>query len=162
MKELEINNWDTDSCAKEEPNMEKECWPEGELEPVHDPIVELEGLYKLIKTGGFLYLDLPNIGSFGHHVWSQSWMGIDVPRHLNLPSRSILCDTLQRIGFKNIKFYSRPGIWKSFSVKSARLNIGRRFDDSSCDESLTFPKTRDYTIEALEFLTITCIKPENA
>jgi 2-polyprenyl-3-methyl-5-hydroxy-6-metoxy-1,4-benzoquinol methylase len=132
------------------------------IEHVHDPIHELKGLFQLLKPGGFLYLDTPNIGSFGHQFWSKYWLGLDAPRHLTLPSRSILEDLLQRLGFRDIQFIQRPGAWKSISLKSARLKIGRRYNDGSADHELKLPIYRDESPESSEFLTVTCVKPTDA
>ncbi len=129
------------------------------IEHIHDPIAELERIFILLRPGGFLYIDAPNIESFGHHFWSRYWLGLDAPRHLSLPTSKVLSEALIRLGFIDIKFIERPGIWGSISVKSARLELGKAYNDPSSDHALRMPKTPPFGLRGSEFLTLTAVKP---
>lgn len=129
------------------------------IEHVHNPTRELEVMYTLLSSGGMLYLDTPNIDSFGHSFWRQYWLGLDAPRHLSLPTKDMLSTSLSRLGFTDIKFIRRPQVWKSLSVMSARQELGKKYRDSSDDHKLRLPSKYTVTDENLEMLTLTCLKP---
>ena len=130
------------------------------IEHVHNPIEDLERIFQLLKPGGFFYLDTPNIASFGHSFWKKYWLGLDAPRHLSLPTKNMLTETLKNLGFTNIEFVNRPRVYQSFSVKSARLENGKNYRDPSADHQLRLPKTKPNGDEISEFLTVICVKPK--
>lgn len=134
------------------------------IEHLHDPLAELERIYLLLKPGGFLYIDLPNVNSFGHSFWGRYSFGLDIPRHLNLPTKKVLLESLEKKGFVNAQNLCRPNMWKKLSVYSARLELGRDYRDSSCDKKLRLPEHRlarnnCFNPDNAEFLTVTCRKP---
>lgn len=73
------------------------------LEHIPDPVQALKKLHTVPRPGGFLYLDLSNIGSLGHEIYERHWRGLEEPRHLTLPSFIRLNASLRNIGFVNIE-----------------------------------------------------------
>ncbi|CDW92336.1 conserved hypothetical protein [Thiomonas sp. CB2] len=73
------------------------------IEHVHDPIALLHDLYRLLKPGGRLWLETPNINSLGAVRFKKYWRGLEVPRHLVLFSPSSLQTSLMNAGFKQIE-----------------------------------------------------------
>jgi 2-polyprenyl-3-methyl-5-hydroxy-6-metoxy-1,4-benzoquinol methylase len=73
------------------------------IEHVHEPIALLRELYRLLKPGGFLWLETPNIDSLGSTRFQRHWRGLEVPRHLTLFNPTSLCESLSHAGFKQIE-----------------------------------------------------------
>lgn len=69
------------------------------IEHVHDPVGVLEHAYALLKPGGWLYVDTPNIDAVGHANFKEHWRGLEVPRHLLIFNGVALERVLQGIGF---------------------------------------------------------------
>lgn len=74
------------------------------IEHVTDPAELLRTVRSILKPGGILYLEAPNADSEGVNVFGKYWRGLEVPRHLAIPTRHALEDMLKREGF-------RPGQW---------------------------------------------------
>lgn len=79
------------------------------IEHAHDPIQMLNDAYALLKPGGVLYIDTPNIDAFGHHKFNKHWRGLEIPRHLVLFNWESITELLNKTGFTD-----------SISVPSAR------------------------------------------
>jgi 2-polyprenyl-3-methyl-5-hydroxy-6-metoxy-1,4-benzoquinol methylase/rubredoxin len=52
------------------------------LEHVHDLHTYMRRLGELLKSGGFLFIAVPNYTSYDAGVYQQYWAAYDVPRHL--------------------------------------------------------------------------------
>lgn len=81
------------------------------IEHVHAPIDLLQSIYRMLKPGGMLWLETPNVRSLGHRKYKENWRGIEPPRHLVLFNCEILKCLLTRIGFTKIRQY-----WHGMSV----------------------------------------------
>lgn len=73
------------------------------LEHVHAPLSWLRELHRLIKPGGTLWLQTPNIGSIGHARYGKNWRGLEPPRHLTLWTLDTLCRGLKEVGFRQVR-----------------------------------------------------------
>ena len=69
------------------------------MEHVHYPNELLMKIKKALKPGGKLLLSSPNSTSKYRYHFSENWRGLEVPRHLSIPSALNLKDKLQNIGF---------------------------------------------------------------
>ncbi len=94
------------------------------LEHVPEPVSTLKILCTLLRPGGFLYLDLPNISSLGHEFFGSYWRGLEVPRHLSLPNRMQLHRTLLEVGFTDPVFRNRHDIFYEMATRSALMAAG--------------------------------------
>jgi len=54
------------------------------IEHLSDPVKVLEACHGLLKPGGQLWLETPNIESIGHVYFQENWRGLEPPRHLVL------------------------------------------------------------------------------
>lgn len=94
------------------------------IEHVHDPVKLLKACHNLLKPGGQLWLQTPNIDSFGHKLFQKNWRGLESPRHLVLFNRKSLKLALRKAGFsmsRNIS-YSRVAI----NIYKASFAIAQR------------------------------------
>lgn len=71
------------------------------IEHVHDPIVALREVHRILKPGGMIWMATPNLDSAGHHQFSCYWRGLEPPRHLVLFNASSLRLAYERCGFVN-------------------------------------------------------------
>lgn len=70
------------------------------LEHVHEPQRFLHSMYRLLRPGGTLWLQTPNIDSIGHRTYGRFWRGLEPPRHLTLMTLESLCIAMEKTGLK--------------------------------------------------------------
>lgn len=90
------------------------------IEHVHDPLKLLASCFRLLKPGGHLWLETPNLDAVGHTRYGRHWLALDPPRHLILFTwaslRSALCDA----GFVSVSpLPRRPLTVRTFSASEA-------------------------------------------
>lgn len=73
------------------------------IEHVHNPEAFLEHIYLLLKPGGILWLETPNIQSYGHDYFKVNWRGLEPPRHLVIFNNTSLRNLLSRVGFQSVQ-----------------------------------------------------------
>lgn len=73
------------------------------IEHVHDPRTTLAFCYQLLKPGGWIWLETPNLSALGHMCFGASWRGLEPPRHLVLFTRSSLQYLLETAGFQKVE-----------------------------------------------------------
>ena len=81
------------------------------VEHVHEPVALLRRLYELLKPGGMLWLETPNIDSLGSRRFGRNWRGLEPPRHLVMFTTKALVSCLQDAGFKDVR-----RLWRGISV----------------------------------------------
>ncbi len=69
------------------------------IEHVHNPGSLLTECHRILKPGGQLIINTPNLDSWGHRIFRQNWMALDPPRHLFVYSRNSLRSISQKAGF---------------------------------------------------------------
>lgn len=52
------------------------------LEHLHNPAQTLAEIYRILKPGGTLIVQVPNFNSLASRLFKENWSGLDVPRHL--------------------------------------------------------------------------------
>lgn len=70
------------------------------IEHVTDPLATLGLLKKLLKAGGRLVVQTPNLSSLGHRRFGGEWRGLEPPRHLFLFTPQALTTMMGSAGFK--------------------------------------------------------------
>jgi len=70
------------------------------IEHVHDPVGLLRECRRVLKPGGNLVFLTPNIDSWGHEVFKDSWLNLDPPRHLALFTAAGLRRAAQEAGLR--------------------------------------------------------------
>lgn len=85
------------------------------LEHVPDPQALLGRLYRWLKPGGSLYVELPNADATGLAIFGRYWRGLEAPRHFSLPNRTALLDAFERAGFsldhQHLDRSARQWVW---------------------------------------------------
>lgn len=95
------------------------------IEHVHDPLAVLRRCHALLKPGGWIWLETPNIESPGHQRYRSDWRGLEPPRHLVLFSRDSLFRTLVQAGFNSIADQPyRPLCSAIFAASESTANSG--------------------------------------
>lgn len=69
------------------------------IEHVFDPVKMLAQCWTLLKPGGQVWIETPNINSFGYARFQADWRGLEAPRHLVLLNRYSMDHVLRRAGF---------------------------------------------------------------
>lgn len=95
------------------------------LEHVHEPRQLIQAIHRLLKPGGSVYIDTPNMGSKGARYWGRNWRGIEAPRHLVLFSLAGLVELLKASGFEQIEIKRRTVVRKFIYLSSFRMQHGK-------------------------------------
>lgn len=94
------------------------------IEHVHEPLETLVDMYRLLKPGGQLWLETPNIESVGHNYFGRNWRGLEPPRHLAVFSPRSLRMALERAGFSGIQYKPAPSPLRGIVAVSEALRQG--------------------------------------
>jgi len=83
------------------------------IEHVHDPIVALREVHRILKPGGRIWIATPNIDGAGHRLFGRHWRGLEPPRHLVMFNSSSLRLACERGGFVNVVLERSPptAVW---------------------------------------------------
>lgn len=73
------------------------------IEHVYEPLTVLRICHTLLKPGGWIWLETPNLDSLGRQRYQANWRGLEPPRHLVLFTRASLTQTLRQAGFQAIQ-----------------------------------------------------------
>lgn len=95
------------------------------IEHVHDPVDVLRRCRSLLKPGGRLWLETPNIGGFGYARFGAYWRDLDPPRHLVLFNRRSLQRALIGAGFLPPVVLARPSACSGAFAGSFAMTLGR-------------------------------------
>ena len=137
------------------------------IEHVYEPKLFLRQCLKLLKPGGQIFIDTPNLKSLGHRRYGRNWRGLEPPRHLVLFDWDSLESLMSELGIRDIRRFPRSAVYSSMNAQSLRIEEGR--DPYVASE----PKQRDilaglYAILRVylnyrqsEFVTLVAWKPEN-
>jgi len=73
------------------------------LEHLHEPVAILTEVYRCLKGGGRLWIEVPNIESYDAQLYGPLWRHLDVPLHLNHFAPDTLDAMLRQCGFDEIQ-----------------------------------------------------------
>ncbi len=99
------------------------------IEHVHDPLQTLQACHRLLKPGGRLWLETPNVNSMGHRLFGKNWRGLEAPRHLVLFSQQALVHALEQAGFCALTALPVPGSRRWMFERSLSMLVGRWPED---------------------------------
>jgi SAM-dependent methyltransferase len=72
------------------------------LEHTDSPQLHLSKAYKLLKDGGYIFIEFPRYNCLESKIFAKNWFHLDLPRHLShLTDKGINC-LLSRCGFRDI------------------------------------------------------------
>lgn len=94
------------------------------IEHVYDPVSTLKICFSLLKPGGQLWIETPNINSYGYKNFGQNWRGIEAPRHLTIFTNKSLDSLLCLLGFRIVKHLNQPNIYRSIYIQSKKISEG--------------------------------------
>lgn len=90
------------------------------IEHVHNPTTTLAACHRLLKSGGWLWLETPNLESIGHDLYGPFWRGLEPPRHLVLFNYASLRRALEEAHFVELQDQPyRPLCTQLFSASAA-------------------------------------------
>lgn len=96
------------------------------LEHVSDPGEMISSAYRLLKPGGMLFIETPNIDAYGHMRFRENWRGLEVPRHLVLFNWESVIGLLNKVGFvelqKIVRFAPYSGMARASRSIHGRIN----------------------------------------
>lgn len=70
------------------------------IEHVLDPVLAMQRIADLLKPGGVVYLETPNVGSLDARLWGSNWGLVHYPRHLWLFDRTTLRRLVESAGLR--------------------------------------------------------------
>ena len=91
------------------------------IEHVHDPLAEIAQASRLLRPGGMIYIETPNVDALGHSLYGPAWRGLEPPRHLVLFSWGEMRRVLMNAGFERIERVSRPGVFSGLAAQSVGI-----------------------------------------
>ena len=127
------------------------------IEHLHHPVEVVRAAYRLLKPGGILYIDTPNIQSHGLERFGTNWRGLESPRHLVLFSCDGLANLLTQSGFYELDFKRRSAVRAGLALSSLRMQRGRSPYESQPSRlpwRLRLEALMPRSIEHDEFLTV--------
>jgi len=68
------------------------------VEHVYQPYDLIYAIHRLLKPGGLLWIETPNIDSEGHAHFG-AWRGLEAPRHIAIFSHKALVELLHQVSF---------------------------------------------------------------
>ena len=91
------------------------------LEHVHDPRQLVAAACEVLRPGGFLYISVPNLASWGFRAFDKAWSQLDPPRHLLHFTPDTLRRLVEEAGF-TVESIATAGHakWMGESVDRAR------------------------------------------
>ena len=131
------------------------------IEHVYWPFELMMSVHRLLKPGGVVYIDTPNINSHGAKVFGGNWRGLETPRHLVLFNPASLKNLLTAAGFNLIKMKRRTAVAPFMCQTSLQMQQGNfpHKTPPSMLSKIEKIKMRLMTpTENLEFITLTAIR----
>lgn len=131
------------------------------IEHVHDPRMLLKTVFDLLKPEGVLYVETPNIDSYGAKTYGRNWRGLEVPRHLVIFSKTGLLKIIKELGFKEVEFKVRRNVRADMALKSYRMQMGISPYDKTIERLPLIERLKllmSWSIGS-EFLTVLAKKP---
>ena len=129
------------------------------IEHVYDPKLDLQRAYGLLRPGGMLFVETPNIDALNLRRFGIHWRGLEAPRHLVLFNPASLARLLGEIGFEQVKV-RRHVVFNGMYKDSSRAEAAFEGAASPRRASLLQRVHGALVGKArLEFITVTARRP---
>lgn len=135
------------------------------IEHVYDPIGLLEKCYSLLKPGGWIWIDTPNIDSLGHQKYGENWRGLEPPRHLVVFNSSSLQWGVEKAGFVDVTQMPWRPLYSTIAAESRAVEKGKpvvvkeSFSPAHSIETFFAERKAKHAPELREFVTVKAWKP---
>lgn len=98
------------------------------IEHLPSPIAALIAIDQILRPGGIVVMETPNVKSWPAKVFGPRWVTLDAPRHLNLFSKRTLRYCLNKAGFEvlMLKSFSPSTMEYSESIRYLLQDLGLR------------------------------------
>lgn len=80
----------------------------------------LDGAFRTLRSGGRLYIRVPNYSSLNRRISGANWPGFRHPDHVTYFTPDTLKDTVQRAGFE-FKLVNRHKIWLDDNIQALAI-----------------------------------------
>lgn len=131
------------------------------IEHVHDPRQWLVAMRDLLKPGGTLWMQTPNIDSKGYQRFGVNWLNLDPPRHLVLFTPDNLGKVMHECGlraaFRRLPFAIAIWIYAdslSFARGRAQMGGGVRWQSLLNVRSVWDAIVQSWSVRTGEFITV--------
>jgi SAM-dependent methyltransferase len=133
------------------------------IEHVYDPAAMLLDAHRLLKSGGLLFVQTPNIDAVGHDLYGRYWRGLEAPRHLVLFNRDSLAELITRAGFVDVRLRRAPSALQLMALESRRMANGLDPRGNELPSLPPAPSVKDrvrsrYDTKKVEWLSFTARK----
>lgn len=85
------------------------------------PRAQIRACHRRLRDGGVLWMAWPNPQGLGSRLFRSSWRGLEVPRHLCIPSIGAAISMLTDAGFIDVRVERRGHHARSITRESARI-----------------------------------------
>ncbi|HSQ31266.1 MAG TPA: methyltransferase domain-containing protein [Gemmatimonadaceae bacterium] len=111
---------------------------------------------ELVRPGGFIVIEVPNLCSIGARLCRRSWLGSDLSYHVNQQDPAAMLDLVRDGGFEVIRVEQFSGKYSYAYLWSALLGrlFGRRYE---FDEILGVLKTPSRSLKARPLWTVNAL-----
>jgi SAM-dependent methyltransferase len=94
------------------------------LEHIHQPVMFLHSVMRVLKNDGQLIIGVPNIDSRLRRLYGKQWLNWHVPYHLGHFSRTSLYRLAERSGCKIVKLRTcTPNLWVDLQCRLAAYPV---------------------------------------
>lgn len=94
------------------------------IEHLHDPLRTFEDCLRVMKPGGYIWVETPNIESVGHATYGRHWRGLEPPRHLVLFNPESLRALMEKAGFQDVRVIPSLDVSRVIFTVSTLLRQG--------------------------------------
>lgn len=77
------------------------------FEHLHKPQCALDKVFVWLRSGGCIWMSMPNPSGIGRRIYGRNWFSLDPPRHLCLPTQLQVKVMLEKAGFTDVEFLRR-------------------------------------------------------
>lgn len=95
------------------------------IEHLHDPVASLRRLLDMLRPGGRIWLQTPNVDGLGAAQFGVAWRGLEPPRHLVMFNAASLRCALQAAGYVDVQLLPPPPDASFYIAQSQALHDGR-------------------------------------